>query len=406
MSLERFICGRYLVSKQRQAFISITSLLSVAGVAVGVMALIVVIAVMAGFEEDLRTRIIGVQSHVVIQGENGTLAESADVERRTAGLAGVVATTPFALTQVMLRAAGGASGAGLRGIDPVSAGRVMGYLGADALGQLQKRPPGRRPGIILGKELARQLGVVDGDMVSLISPRGMISPVGHIPSMRRFEVVGRFESGVYEYDGTLAYVDLSQAQKLMRLGNLVTGIEVRVHDMDQAGRIAETIRKMFGPGLRVQDWTEMNRTLFSALKLEKTAMFVILTLIVLVAAFNIASSLIMLVMEKTRDVAILKAMGATDRSIRRIFMLNGMAIGAVGTLLGAGLGIGVCLLLARYKFVELPRDVYYVTTLPVRLGIGDVTTIALAALAICLLATIYPACQAAKLNPVEAIRYG
>ncbi|MBI9084042.1 MAG: lipoprotein-releasing ABC transporter permease subunit [Desulfobacterales bacterium] len=406
MSLERFICGRYLVSKQRQAFISITSLLSMAGVAVGVMALIVVIAVMAGFEEDLRTRIIGVQSHVVIQGKNGTIAEYANVERRIAGMAEVAATTPFALTQVMLRAAGGTSGAVLRGIDPVSAGRVMGHLGAEELGQLRKRPPGARPGIILGKELARQLGLVEGDMVSLISPRGMISPVGHIPSMRRFEVVGRFESGVYEYDGTLAYVHLTQAQKLMRLGNAVTGIEVHARDMDQAGRIAETIRKMFGPGLRVQDWTEMNRTLFSALKLEKTAMFVILTLIVLVAAFNIASSLIMLVMEKTRDVAILKAMGATDRSIRRIFMLNGMAIGAVGTLLGAGSGIVVCLLLARYKFVELPRDVYYITTLPVRLDIGDVTAIALAALVICLLATIYPACQAAKLNPVEAIRYG
>ena len=406
MSLERFICGRYLVSRQRQAFISITSLLSVAGVAVGVMALIVVIAVMAGFEEDLRTRIIGVQSHVVVQGKNGPMAQYVDAQRRISAMATVAATTPFALTQVMLRATGGASGAVLRGIDPASAGRVMGHLKAEQLGQLEKRPPGSRPGIILGKELARQMGLVEGDGVSLISPRGMISPVGHIPSMKRFEVVGRFESGVYEYDGSLAYVHLDQARRLMRLGSAVTGIEVRARDMDQAGRIAQTIRQMFGPGLRVEDWTEMNRTLFSALKLEKTAMFVILTLIVMVAAFNIASSLIMLVMEKARDVAILKAMGATDRSIRRIFILNGMAIGAVGTLLGAGSGMVVCLLLARYKFVELPRDVYYITTLPVRLEMGNVTVIALAALAICLLATIYPARQAAKLNPVEAIRYG
>lgn len=406
MSLEGFISGRYLISKQRQAFISVISLLSVAGVWVGVMALIVVIAVMAGFEEDLRSRILGVESHVVIRAQKGLLDDAAAVEARVRRVDGVSATTPFVRTQVMLRGVRRATGAVLRGLDPATAGGVMPHVEADPLARLAHRPAGSRPGILLGKELARQMGLVEGDSVSLISPRGMISPVGHIPAMKRYEVVGRFESGIYEYDGTLAYVHLAEAQKLLRIGSAVTGIDVHLDDMDAAGRIARRLRQRLGPDFRVQDWTEMNRTLFSALKLEKAAMFVILTLIVLVAAFNIASSLIMLVMEKTRDVAILKAMGATDRSIRRIFILKGMAIGAVGTVLGVGSGIVLCLALARYKFVELPKDVYYITTLPVRLNAGDVAAIALAALAICLLATLYPARQAARLNPVEAIRYG
>ena len=262
MSLEGFISGRYLISKQRQAFISVISLLSVAGVWVGVMALIVVIAVMAGFEEDLRSRILGVESHVVIRAQTGLLKDEAAIEGRVRRVAGVSATTPFVRTQVMLRGARRATGAVLRGIDPATAGGVMPHLEAGPLARLAERPAGSRPGIILGKELARQMGLVDGDSVSLISPRGMISPVGHIPAMKRYEVVGRFESGIYEYDGTLVYVHLAEAQKLLRIGSAVTGIDVHLDDMDAAGRIARRLGRQLGPDFRVQDWTEMNRTLF------------------------------------------------------------------------------------------------------------------------------------------------
>ena len=219
-------------------------------------------------------------------------------------------------------------------------------------------------------------------------------------------MAGVFESGMYEYDGSFAYIRLSDAQQLLRLGGDVTGIEVRVTDVYEADKIAAEIVSRLGFPFWAKDWMRMNQNLFSALKLEKTAMFIILTLIVLVAAFNIASTLIMTVMAKTRDIAILKAMGATNRSIRRIFVLNGMIIGAVGTTLGVALGSVLCALLDRYKFIKLPGDVYYFTTLPVNLRFIDVLVIAAAAMLICFLATLYPANQASRLNPVEAIRYG
>jgi lipoprotein-releasing system permease protein len=224
--------------------------------------------------------------------------------------------------------------------------------------------------------------------------------------MKRFKVAGLFTSGMYEYDGSLAYVALPEAQRLLRMGGAVTGIELRVDDIYRAGKIGRSISDALGFPYWTRDWMQMNRNLFSALKLEKTVMFIILVLIVLVAAFNIASTLIMMVMEKTRDIAILKTMGATNKSIRRIFVFNGMIIGAVGTALGVALGFLACFLLDRYKFIELPGDVYYITTLPVRLEFLDAALIAVAALVICFLATLYPARQAARMDPVEAIRYG
>ncbi|MFC1829997.1 FtsX-like permease family protein, partial [Thermodesulfobacteriota bacterium] len=248
--------------------------------------------------------------------------------------------------------------------------------------------------------------VIKGDTVYLISPRGVISPVGHLPAMKRFRVTDLFESGMYEFDGTMAYVLLKDAQKILRIPDAVTGIEVRVEDIYKARNIAGEIIGKLGFPYWAKDWMQMNRNLFSALKLEKTVMFIILTLIILVAAFNIASTLIMMVMGKTRDIAILKAMGATDKSIRRIFVFNGMVIGSLGTFIGVVLGFLLCILLEKYKFIELPGDVYYITTLPVRLEGLDVLLIAAAAMVICFLATLYPARQAAKLNPVDAIRYG
>jgi lipoprotein-releasing system permease protein len=252
----------------------------------------------------------------------------------------------------------------------------------------------------------KNLGVARGDTIHLLSPRGMISPAGLIPVMKRFQVVGEFESGMYEYDGSIAYIHLSDAQKFLHMEDAITGIEVRVNDIYKARQISETISSRLGFPYWGKDWMQMNRNLFSALKLEKTVMFIILALIILVAAFNIASSLIMMVMEKTKDIAILKAMGATDKSIRRIFVFKGMTIGVIGTTLGVSLGFALCKLLEHYKFIELPGDVYYITKLPVLLKTFDVVSIAAASLIICFIATLYPAKQASRLNPVEAIRYG
>jgi lipoprotein-releasing system permease protein len=412
VSFELFIGGRYLRAKQKQAFIALITYLSIAGVAVGVMALIVVIAVMSGFEADLKTRILGGQAHVILMRYSGPLEDYREVTRRVEAVEGIAAATPFIYSQVMLRTASATTGAVLRGIDPETVGRVMKTLesvkvpetgpaggGEDALNRL--------PGIVLGRELAKNLGAVQGDVVHLISPRGMLAPTGHVPAMKAFRVTGYFESGMYEFDQTFAYINLHDAQRLLRMGEAVTGIEIRVNDMYQAREVADALVARLGSGYYARDWMQMNRNLFKALKLERRVMFIILTLIVLVAAFNIASSLIMLVMGKTKDIAILKAMGATDRSIRKIFVFNGMVIGVIGTGLGLVLGVILCSLLKRYNIHELTGDIYYFTTqLPVKMEMLDVAAIVVAALAICFFATLYPARQAAKLNPVEAIRYG
>ena len=387
------------------------TILSVAGVTVGVMALIVVIAVMSGFEADLKSRILGVESHVVLMHQTGPFKNYRAVLNTVKDTEGVESVTPFIYSQVMLRSAHGVSGAVLRGIDPETAGSVIKGISADALKSTPEPKTSTDddalgPGIILGRELARSLHVLKGDGVYIITPRGMISPIGHVPSMRRFRVLGYFETGMYEYDGSMAYVRIEEAQKMLRMGDAISGIEARVFNIYKARDISKKIIEKLGYPFWVRDWMQMNHNLFSALKLEKTVMFIILALIIMVAAFNIASTLIMMVMEKTKDIAILKAMGAKNKSIRKIFVFNGMIIGAIGTFLGTGIGFILCGLLEKYKFIELPGDVYYLTTLPVKLDIMDVVIIATSALVICFLATLYPASQASKLDPVEAIRYG
>lgn len=413
MSYEMFIGLRYLKAKRKQTFVSLITLISIAGVTVGVTALIVVIAVMNGFKEDLRDKILGVTSHVVISRFDGNISKYQEVRAKVEEVSGVNAATPFIYTQVMISSRKAISGAVLRGIEPKTASKVINLpknLRAGSLEELEaeNKPEGMRstPGIILGNELARNIGASRGEPVTVISPLGRLTPLGRVPRSQTFRVAGIFDSGMYEYDSTIAYVSLWAAQRFLGIGDRVTGIEVRVDDIYEADRVARAIGKALGGyPYWSRDWMRMNKNLFSALKLEKIVMFIILTLIILVAAFNIVGTLIMVVIEKTRDIAILKSMGATRRSIMKIFMIEGAVIGLVGTLLGLLGGYTLCTLLATYKFIELPSDVYYISTLPVQMNPLDVALIALAAIVITLAASVYPAWQASRFDPAEAIRY-
>ncbi len=411
MAFEYFIGSRYLRSRQKTGFISFITVLSVAGVTVGVMALIIVISVMTGAESYFKTKILGVEPHIMVYSYDDSIGDYPDVIDTVMRHQQVESAIPFVETQAMLRSSAGMSGAVLRGLDPAAEGtEIMGFsrseLGEKLSPQTDDGQEPGMPGIILGKNLSRSLGVSQGDTLYLISPRGMMSPAGHMPSMKRFKVSGVFESGFYEYDSSLAYIHMHTAQELLKTGDAATAIGIRVSDIYKADRVAEDISKSLGYSYMAMDWMEMNRNFFSALKLEKTAMFVILTLIILVAAFNIASTLIMMVMSKTRDIAILKAMGATEKSIRKIFVFKGLVIGGIGTVIGTTLGIAGCFVLEKYQFVDLPGDVYYFTTLPVQVQFLDIAMIVAAAMAICFLATLYPARKASRLNPVEALRYG
>ena len=427
MSFEWFVALRYLRAKRKEAFISIITFISVAGVAVGVMALIVVIAVMAGFQDHLRTKILGINSHVIVRNYYGPFGEAAAVKRRImkvavpasgplgrvlarllgrGGEARVVAATPFVNIQGLLSSGCSVTGALIKGVDPESVRKVINIgdiISGEDLFALEAHR-GSAPGIILGKEMARTLGVAVGETVHVVLPSGTLSPVGMLPKIRPFVVVGISSTGIYEYDASLAFISIGSAQRLAGLGDRVEGFELKVSDIYAADRLSRAIQDVLGYPFWTTDWQKMSRNLFSALKLEKLAMFIVLTLIVLVAAFNIVSTLIMMVMEKRPDIAILKALGATDRQILRIFMYNGLIIGLVGTLLGTAGGIGLCWVLARYRFIRIPAEVYYTDTLPILLHVQDVLAIAVSAVFICFCATIYPARQAAGVHPSEALR--
>lgn len=392
MGWQLFISGRYLTSTHKERFISLISLISILGVAVGVAALIIVISVMSGFDEDLKAKIIGTSSHLEVTG-HGNLEAGRGIVSTILATPHVVAASPFLHGQGLLQAGESVVGVIVKGIEPateVEVNRIGEYIvgGELALDEY---------GVVVGSELAARMGLVPGSTVTVVSPDS-IDGIDFIVS-------GIFRSGMYEYDSALVYAGLPATQELLRSPGMVTGYAVRVDDVFHVDGAKRALRQALGPSVVVRSWLDMNRNLMEALKLEKTVMFIILALIVMVACFNIAGTLIMTVLEKTRDIGILKAIGASRANIMLIFALQGTSIGIVGTAIGAGLGLAACWCLKTYKFITLPQDVYYIDKLPVKFAVGDITVIVGASILISIIATIYPAYRASRLDPVEALRY-
>jgi len=408
LPVEFYIAKKYLLAKRKQTFISIISLISVAGVAVGVMALIIVLAVMNGFERELKERILGATAHAHVTSLEGSIGKPFELAEKVRKAEGVAAASPYIFSQMMISSGSNALGGVLRGVDTATIGDVTRLARDIRIGRIEdlhRKSEEGLPGVILGRELAANLGAGLGDVVEILVPGGSVTPLGAFPRTARFRVAGVSVSGMYEYDATFAYVAFEEAGRLLGMEGRATGVEVKVHDVYAAADVAKALRSELGYPYHAKDWMQSNRNLFSALKLEKVVMFIILVLIVMVAAFNIISTLIMVVMEKTKDIAILMTLGATRRTIRRIFALEGLLIGFAGTALGTALGAALCHLLRRYQFIHLPSDVYYISTLPVSLDSGMVLLVAASSILICFLATVYPARQASRVDPAEAIRY-
>jgi len=405
-SFEWFVSLRYLRAKRKQKFISLITIISILGVAVGVLALIVVLSVYTGFTEGLRDQIIGVNAHALVQRHGGAIVDTAGVTAKIEAMEGVEATTPYIYAQALITSAAHSTGVVLRGIDAPSAMRVLSIGQKMIAGQLiELDQPHDIPAIVLGRDMARQLQVVVGSKVRLISPNGPLSPMGVLPKIRTCILVGIFETGMFEYDSTMGFISLETARSLTDLRQGVHGIEVKIKNVDQADRTAAAIQQALGSEYSARDWMQLNQNLFAALKLEKVGIFIALDLIILVAALNIISALIMVVMEKNRDIAILKSMGATTKAIMRIFFYQGMVIGLAGTVLGVGSGLALCAILKHSNLIELPRNVYPMSTMPIKVVPLDVTVIAVSAILITLFATLYPSWKASRIRPAEALSY-
>ncbi|MCX5852487.1 MAG: lipoprotein-releasing ABC transporter permease subunit [Deltaproteobacteria bacterium] len=421
MSYEFFIGRRYLRAKRTHIFISVNTCISIAGIFLGVAALIVVLAVMTGFETELRNKILGINSHIVLMEYTGGMKNHETVMKEVERMPGVVAATPFIYTQAMIKNGDRVTGIVVRGVEAKTALNVitLGKMNAGDFGGVSGELRGRGadasayPGILIGQELARTLSVTLFDPVEVLLPMGISTPMGMVPKIKKFRVAGIFESGSYEYDSTLVLVSLGECRNFLDMSDEVTGLEIKVADIYRARDIAKDIETKLGFPFWARHWMEMNKNLFAALKLEKRVMFIILSLIVLVAAFNIITTLIMTVMEKSRDIAILKSMGATSGGIMKIFLVQGMVIGAVGTTLGCMAGIFIALNIEKvmgfverlFGFKVLSPDVYYLSELPAQVNYTDVGLIIIVAMLLCFLAAMYPSWRASRLEPAEVLRY-
>ncbi|MFW2331639.1 MAG: FtsX-like permease family protein [Nitrospinota bacterium] len=424
MSFERVIGFKYLAGKRIYGFISIITWISILGVAVGVMALITVLAVMTGAQDELKEKILGTNAHIIINNHFGDpILEYKKMEGKLATVDGVTFATAYIISQAVISSNSRSQGVLLRGKsfdDTTSYEGIGKYIiegsiddldlknsrSSIELNEFSEEVDVVRVGIALGEQLANKLLVTVGDNISLIMPNsGSVSIINSKPLTGKFYVGAIFKSGLFEYDSSLAFISLESAQSILNIGDRVSGIEVRVDDIYNTDKISESIKSVIGYPFSVRDWKDLNKSLFLALQLEKVALGIILTLIIGVAAFNIASSLIMVVMSKRQDIAILKAMGATKRSIMKIFMIKGIVIGLLGVFLGTVGALILCTILKEYNIVNIPTDIYNLDKLPVKLELVDITVVILAALILTIIATIYPAYSASKQDPCEALRH-
>ena len=405
MPFELQVALRYLLAKRRQVFISVISLVSTLGVTVGVMALIIALALMTGLQGELQARILGSSAHVYVYKPGGITDYRAEIAKLSA-VPGVIGAAPAVMAKAMI--SGLSNGfTEVKGVDVAMETRVTEFGTAMREGSLQGLTPASEddlPGIVLGQELALTVGAKVGDTVRLLTPNGSLSPMGVMPRQRRFNVVGIFRLGLYQVDASASFVDLDRAM-LLAATDRVEHLELKLANAYDAPRIADQIADQFGSEYVTQDWSDVNQELYSALMLEKIGMGIGIGLIVMVAALNIVASLILLVMEKTRDIAILKTMGASSRSITLIFLLQGSIIGTIGTVIGALGGVALANILDRYKLITIPSDIYQVSYLPFKLVPGEVITVIVGAVLVCFLATLYPSRQAARLDPAQALRY-
>ncbi|MBD3378110.1 FtsX-like permease family protein [candidate division KSB1 bacterium] len=410
MKYELYIARRYLQSKRKTGFISLISYISIGGVIVGVAALIIVLSVMNGFEQEVRSRFLSADSHIRVQTfhDNG-IEHIGALQNQVKNLPHVMASTPYIQEKALIKSKAGQSGVVVRGIAIESAQDIIALdrnmvFGSLNLGITREQDGKDLPGIVIGFELAKNLQVIVGDEIVLLSLAG-IEKYGDLPFSKRFRITGYFETGLVEFDGRIAYVSVASAQELFKLQNRLTGLWIQLDDYEKSEKVAQQLETKLGYPYKVYTWRDLNPNLFAWMQIEKWGAFIVLSLIIMVAAFNIVSTLIMLTIEKQSEIGILKSMGATQTGIKRVFMYQGLLIGITGTLVGVLLGTGFCLAQAQWHFFSIPGDVYIINYLPIATQPLDVLLIAIASTVITTLSAIYPARKAARLDPISTIRF-
>jgi lipoprotein-releasing system permease protein len=404
MSFELFIASRYLKARRKQAFISVITFISMLGIAIGVMALVIALALITGFQKDVQDKILGATSHIMVSDLSGEgLSGYQDLIAKVRGVRGVQTVSPVIYDMVLVNGPYKSKGAMLKGIDFDLDKAHQPWLAKLDLGTLPADSP--REGILLGKELSFSIGAGVGDAVTVLTSSSRLSPLGLLPKTKRFQVSGLFSTGLYEFDSTTALISLRSAQKFFGLEGRINQIQIRIADIFAAPEVAEELRLALPPTTYVTTWMELNRSLFSALKLEKNIMFLTITLIVVVAALNIIATLILMVMEKTRDIGILMAIGAPSGSVRKIFFLQGAMIGVIGTTVGTALGLLCCWLANTFQLIKVPVDIYQISYVPFHIQALDLALIVGVSLTISLLSTLFPSYRASKVDPVVALKY-